>query len=47
MKKNGPETKFAVSVKKASTQSELESIINELKKHHINIEYITISGIKD
>ena len=47
LKKNYPETKFAVSVKKASTQSELEGIIDELKKHHINIEYITIPGIKN
>lgn len=47
LKKNGSETKFVVSIKKASTQSETEDIIKELKKHNINIEYITIPGMKD
>lgn len=47
LKKNDSETKFVVSIKKSLTQSEVEGIIDELKKHNINIEYITIPEIKN
>jgi len=47
LKNTDSKSKFVISVTRTSTQSEIERIIHELKKHNINIEYITIPGIKD
>ncbi len=44
---NSSKTRYIISIKKALTRAEVEDVIDELKEHNINIEYIVIPGIID